>query len=93
MQIPRGDTVLAEGDIVILGAESIHSDKEIELKEIEVKDGHDWNGVKIKDLDISRQSFIVMIRRKKKTVVPNGDITLRAGDVVYMYSNHSRIRA
>ncbi|MCR5684086.1 MAG: ion transporter [Lachnospiraceae bacterium] len=90
MQIPRGDTMLYEGDIVILGAESIHTDKEIELKEIELKDGHEWNGVKIKDLDISRQSFIVMIRRAGKTLIPNGGMMLKTGDAVYMYTGHSQ---
>ena len=51
-----------------------------EKKEITVVKG---NG---KDLDISRQSIIVMIKRKGKTIVPSGSIILLEGDEVVMYT-------
>ena len=40
----------------------------------------------IKDLDISRQSIIVMIKRKGKTIVPSGSVVLLEGDEVVMYT-------
>ena len=90
MQIPGGDTVLNKGDTLVLGAESIKSDKEIELKEIELKEGHEWNGVKIRDLDISRRTFIVMVRRNGNMLIPGGDLKLHTGDAVYMYTKTRR---
>ncbi len=85
--VPRGNVVLKEKDTLVLGAESTH-DKEwdLELKEIILKSKHPWNGQYIRDLDISRQTFIVLIRRKNRSMVPNGNVMLKEGDVVVLYS-------
>ncbi len=85
--VPRGDVVLQENDTLVLGAESAH-DKEwnLDLKEIILKRKHPWNGQFIRDLDISRQTFIVLVRRKNRSMVPNGNLMLREGDVVVLYS-------
>ena len=58
----------------------------LKLKEIELKEQHEWNGQMIKDLDISRRTYIVSVRRKGKTIVPNGDLKLQAGDVLLLYT-------
>ncbi len=86
MIVPRGDVCLKAGDVVVLGAESYADDMHIALKEIELKEKHEWNGKMIKDLDISRQTFIVMIRRNGKTIIPRGDLVLRAGDDIVLYT-------
>ena len=86
VQIPRGDTMLEEKDVLIIGSEKFKGNEQIELKEIELKAHHEWNGQKIRDLDISRQSFIVMVRRGRQTIVPNGDTVLSQGDIVTIYS-------
>lgn len=85
--VPRGDVVLQEGDTLVLGAESAH-DKEwdLDLKEIVLKRKHPWNGQFIRDLDISRQTFIVLVRRKNRSMVPNGNLMLKEGDEVVLYS-------
>ena len=84
--IPRGGIIPKPGDIMILGAESLKNDQPVELKEIHLKHKHPWNGQKIKDIDISRQSFIVMIRRRNNTLLPNGELKLMEDDTVYLYS-------
>ena len=87
--IPRGQTVLESGDVVVMCAEKIKEIQPIDLKEITINDGHSWNGVAIKDLDISRQSYIFMIRRKGKAIIPRGNLTIKAGDVILLYEKHS----
>ena len=84
--IPRGSIIPKPGDIMILGAESLKNDQPVELKEIHLKHKHPWNGQKIKDIDISRQSFIVMIKRRNNTLLPNGELKLMEDDTVYLYS-------
>nr|WP_330365713.1 TrkA C-terminal domain-containing protein [Butyrivibrio sp. XBB1001] len=86
--IPRGQTVLENGDILVMCAEKIKDISPIDLKEITINEGHSWNGVAIKDLDISRQSYIFMIRRKGKALVPKGNIVIKAGDIVLLYGKH-----
>ncbi len=84
--LPRGEQELLAGDGVILGVEGNRNGLNLSLKEIELKEQHEWNGMMIKDLDISRRTYIVSVRRKGKTIVPSGDLKLQAGDVLLLYT-------
>jgi voltage-gated potassium channel len=86
--IPRGDALLRSGDIVVMCAERIKDVQYIDLKELVIGKGHSWNGVMIKDLDISRQSYIFMIRREGRAIIPRGNTTIKAGDTVLVYDKH-----
>ncbi len=88
--VPRGDVTLKNGDYVVLGAESLKDDKHIDLKEIVLSKHNPWTGQRIRDLDISRQTFIVMVRRSGTMLIPKGDMILLDGDHVILYSQ-SRI--
>lgn len=84
--VPRGDVVLAPGDNLVLGAESYAEDERIQLKEIVLQKHHPWSGTAIRDLDISRQTVIVMIRRRGRMLIPRGSLVLLEGDQVILYS-------
>lgn len=86
--IPRGDVVLQEDDVVVLGAIPYEEDEDerINLKEVVLKKQNPWTGLKIKDLDLSRQSIIVLVKRKNKSLIPNGNMVLEAGDRVFIYT-------
>lgn len=85
--VPRGNVVLKERDTLVLGAESTHDTEwDLDLKEIILKQKHPWNGRYIRDLDISRQTFIVLVRRRNRSMVPNGNLMLKEGDTVVLYS-------
>ena len=83
---PRGNTVLESGDTMVLAAESFGADVHIDLKEVVLKKQNPWNGLRIRDLDISRQTLIVMIKRGGRAMIPNGDFVLLEGDKVIMYT-------
>jgi len=94
--VPRGDVVVKAGDTLILGAESLKDDRHIELKEVVLRKQNPWNGQCIQDLDISRQTIIVMVKRNGTMLIPKGDMVLLEGDHVILYSqsyiaNASRI--
>lgn len=86
--IPRGDIVLQEDDVVVLGAIPYEedADEHINLKEIVLKKQNPWVGLRIRDLDLSRQSIIVLVKRKNKSLIPNGNMVLEAGDKVFIYT-------
>ena len=84
--VPRGDVVLRAGDALVLGAEPFKDDRHIDLKEIVLRKQHPWNGQRIRDLDLSRQTLIVMIKRKDKMLIPKGDLVLMEGDTIILYS-------
>ncbi|HJD02059.1 MAG TPA: ion transporter [Candidatus Mediterraneibacter excrementavium] len=84
--VPRGNLMLRKDDIMVLGAESFQDKEHIRLKEITLQKNNPWNGRRIRDLDISRHSVIVLIKRKDKVMIPNGNLVLREGDMVILYS-------
>ena len=84
--IPRGDLVLEEADLLVLGAEPYEDDEPINLKEVFLKTHNPWIGLRIRDLDISRQSVIVLVKRRNKSLIPNGNMKLEAGDRVFIYT-------
>ncbi len=84
--IPRGDMVLREDDTVVLGAEPFDEKDHINLKEIILRKQNPWTGLKIRDLDISRNSVIVLVKRRNKALIPNGNMTLHEGDRVFIYT-------
>lgn len=84
--MPKGDVILYAGDILVLGAEPFHDKEHIELKEVVLKQQHPWNGKAVSDLDISRKTMIVMVKRKKNIRIPGGDFILQEGDTVILYT-------
>ncbi len=84
--VPRGNTQLHVGDTLVLGAESFGSDEHIDLKEVVLLKHSRWVGERIRDLDISRQTVIVMIKRQGKVLIPNGNLVMQEGDKVIMYT-------
>ena len=84
--IPKGDVVLEDGDILVIGAEFFKDDWHVELKEVHLRRHSPWNNMAIRDLDISRQTLIVLIKRRGTMLIPNGDMILREGDTVLLYT-------
>lgn len=84
--IPRGDMELLVGDVIIFGAEPFEDKDEIHLTEILLRSEHPWVNQKIRDLDISRHSIIILVKRKGKVRIPNGNLVLKEWDRVFMYT-------
>jgi voltage-gated potassium channel len=59
------------------------------VKEIVLRGGHPWNGQKIRELDISRQTYIVMVDRGGKMIKPDPDVVLEEGDKILVYTKES----
>ena len=78
--------MLKTGDKLVLGAEALKGDRPVNLKEITLLRNHEWNDTAIKDLDISRQTYIVMVRRDGKALIPSGKLVLHKGDEVILYT-------
>ena len=84
--IPKGDVVLEDGDILVIGAEFFKDDWHVELKEVHLRRHSPWNNMAIRDLDISRQTLVVLVKRRGTMLIPNGDMILREGDTVLLYT-------
>lgn len=84
--VPRGNTEILQGDFLVLGAEGYKQDIGIRLKELVLKDQSAWVGLRVSELDISRKTMIIMIRRGDKMIIPNGSTKLRSKDVLLLYT-------
>ncbi len=84
--VPRGDVMLKTGDRIVLCAEALDKEQPVNLREVVLGREHEWNGCAIRDLNISRQTYIVMVRRAGTMLVPHGSMRLLAGDIVILYS-------
>lgn len=74
---------LLKGDNLLLGTTGT-SPFECHIEEVCLEAGHRWIGSRIKDLDISRRTFIVMVKRGNKNICPQGSTMLKEQDVVLM---------
>ena len=83
---PRGRLTVQSGDTLLLAADSRPEDRGITLKELHLREGHPWVGTSIRELDISRQTHAVLLRRDGAVSVPEEDSVLRAGDTVLLYT-------
>jgi len=89
--VPRGQVELHPDDTLVLGAKSLGNDRHIDLKEMVLRSQSPWNGQRVRDLDISRQTILVMVRRKGNILIPNGDLILKEGDSIILYTqSHMR---
>ena len=87
--VPRGDIEILLGDKLIICAESATEGMLEDVKEVVLGRSHPWNGQKIRYLDISRQTFIVLVERDGRTIKPEGDLVLLEGDKVLIYTKEN----
>lgn len=80
---PHESLVLEEGDSLLLGTTSTGT-LECSIDEMCLEPEHNWIGKRIKDLDISRRVFVVMVKRGDKNICPHGSTMLMEGDVVLL---------
>ena len=80
---PYESLQLMAGDNLLLGTTGT-SPFECHIEEVCLEAGHRWIGSRIKDLDISRRTFIVMVKRGNKNICPQGTTMLKEQDVVLM---------
>lgn len=85
--IPRGDIVLKIGDSLILGAEPFDEHEHIHLKEVVLRAEHPWVGKCMEDLDISRHSVVVLVKRKNKAYIPYDKMKLQEWDRLFIYTD------
>lgn len=87
--VPRGDVQIQLGDKLIICAESATQGMLEDVKEIVLRKNHNWNGQRIADLDISRQTYIVMVDREGKMIKPYADLVLQENDKVLVFTKES----
>lgn len=90
--IPRGDTVIQAGDVLILSGQVYQEEGgETALREIEIGKNHRWARQAIRDIGFPEHTLAILIKKPGgKTVIPNGNTILEAEDVLVLATENSR---
>lgn len=78
--VPDGDTVVEEGDLLILAAEQFEDRENLSMWEICLDKNSKWTGKSLSEIRLPKGSLIVLIQREGKTLIPGGSTVLQAGD-------------
>ena len=81
---PYEELELRVGDLLVLGSMS-RKRIEANVEEMTLTKGHSWIGQQIGDLDISRRSYVIMLKRGNKNIPPREDIRIRENDTLLIY--------
>lgn len=85
--IPRGDTIINSGDMVILNCKKYTKYSNISLTEINITYNHPWSGKLLKDLHLPKNNLVVMIKRDDGTIIPRGDTLIKNRDTLLLREN------
>lgn len=86
--VPNGNTIIQEQDVLVLGASAYTGDDDIHLTEISVDSAHPWCDKTLRQLNLPKNSLIILIRRGGETLIPNGQTQILSGDVMVMNTVH-----
>ena len=82
--VPKGGTVLHEGDSVIMCTKAFRSDTSFRLVEQEVLKGSRLAGKTLQEYSETEKNQVVLIKRGTASIIPNGSTVLHEGDVMYL---------
>jgi len=86
--IPNGNTVLQEGDVVVLGAIAIEETMNRHLHEVQLETDHTWVGRSLAELKLGSHTQVVIIKRGDDVFIPNGKTVLQAEDILVYHYYH-----
>lgn len=86
--IPRGNTLLQKGDVVVLSAAALAEEEEVQLglTEIDIDAKHEWKDKRIADVALDGKQLIILIERGSRSIIPGGNVVFKEGDRVVISS-------
>lgn len=80
--VPNGSTIIEKGDLLVLAAQEFTDQENLSMKEIVVDKNHRWVNRPLKDISLVKNNLVLMIKRNKDTIVPNGNTLICADDIL-----------
>lgn len=84
MTVPNGQTVISEGDKLILAAIVPEVIKGLSLSEIYVKKGSSYVDKPLFMIPTDDDTLVILVKRGDETLIPDGNTVLREGDILVM---------
>lgn len=81
---PDGNTVLQEGDTLVLTAPNVEDNTFLTLRELPILPGNRWIGKTLQQYGKKHASLVIIIRRNGENIIPNGQTVIEENDVLVM---------
>ncbi len=82
--VPHGDTILQEGDLLVLAARSFEDREHLALQEIVINRNHKWANLPLSQISNNRRGLVILIKRGMETMIPTGSTQILPGDILIM---------
>ena len=82
---PKGNTLLLEGDRLVMIAEEYPDNDAILLHEVLLDESHPWAGQLLSEIEFRHKTLVVLIKREHVTIIPDGSTRLLGGDRLVLY--------
>lgn len=83
---PRGSTELLPGDRLVMSAPEYGDQDLVRFTEMEIGSCHSWCGQKLADLPLPRGELIILVKRRGRSIIPNGGTRLQPEDILVFHS-------
>lgn len=80
--IPKGNTVLLPGDVVVLSALSPEGHLGVCLTEIEVDQDSKWAGKPLSKIKLGEEKLVLVLKRGERVLIPNGSTVVEENDIL-----------
>lgn len=77
---PNGNTIILNGDLLIISALAVSNEITTKLTEMEATKKEIGN--KIKNLDMHKEKLVILIKRDKDIIIPDGDTIVKSNDIL-----------
>lgn len=82
VSVPNGNTILKAEDRLILSAVEPENINGVRLTEINICKKHDYLGKRLSEISKGNNGLIILIKRNKEVIIPNGDTVIALGDIL-----------
>lgn len=83
--VPRGDTRIQAGDLLVFGGEPYWDEQTPELQELSLTPDHPWVGQAIRELTLPETELVILLRHTDgTTTIPKGDTRLLPEDTLVL---------
>ena len=80
--IPKGDTMVMQGDTLVLSAQGVEDRTKFVLSEVEIDGHHDWLGQSLADIEMDPDKLVIAVKRGSEFIIPSGKTVIEELDVL-----------
>nr|WP_312577278.1 potassium/proton antiporter [Sedimentibacter sp.] len=80
--VPKGNTTVKEGDIIVLSALSMQDNLGIYLTDLKIEKDSAWLNKPLSEIKLGADKLAIVIKRNNKVVIPNGKTIIKEGDIL-----------